>query len=209
MTVQTVRGGAAAHPVEKGRGLDFSENKATWQQGEVTQNQSSTSLALIPFPAPLPMASVVCAGCPSLGFSPFCLNTLFGGFPGPFTLSRSFSGFCIPLGGRFGIYYCCWMGTMCSHLCRSHLTELGTDCSVLVEAGRVLGSLTFSFQYSSITLVNSWCRGECTGKIMCFLNLKIEVISSYGSYDVLAQNLLILGSGSLFAMHFYACFVRL
>lgn len=82
------------------------------------------------------------------------LNTVFRVFPGSFTLSGSFSGFYIPLGGRFGICYYCWMGTVYSHLCRPHLTDTG-DCSISEETGRVLGSLTFSFPYSSKTLVNS------------------------------------------------------
>lgn len=112
-------------------------------------------LPSFPFLPPLPLASVACADCPSLGFKVFfCLNVVFRGFPGPFTLSGSFSGFYIPLGGRIGIYCCCWMGTACSHLCRSRLTHAG-DYSVSVEAGGVLGNLTFSFPYSSKTLVNS------------------------------------------------------
>lgn len=65
-------GRAAAHPVEKGRGLGFAENKAfsTWQQGEVfwLRTRAPHVLPSFPFLPPLPLASVVCAGCPSLAY---------------------------------------------------------------------------------------------------------------------------------------------
>ena len=129
------------------------------------------SVVLIPFPATT-ASSFSGVLCPSLGFSPLCLMAVLGFPPCPFVMSGSFSGFYIPLGGRFGIYCCCWVRGVYSHLCRSHLTDVG-DCSVSVETGRVLGNLTFLFPYSSKTLVNSGCREECKGKFMCFVNLKI------------------------------------
>jgi len=75
-------------------------------------------------------------------------------------MSGPFSGFYILLGGRFSICCCCWTGAVYSHLCRSHLTDLG-DCSVTVETRRVLGCLTLLFSYSSTTLVDSRCGEKC------------------------------------------------
>lgn len=155
------------------------------------------SVVLVPFPATT-ATSFSGVLCPSLGFSPLCLMAVLGFSPGPFIMSGPFSGFYIPTGGRLGIYCCCWIGAVYSHLCRSHWTDVG-DCSVSVVTGRVLGVWHSCFH----TVAKHWWiqDAEKNAKkiyVLCeFKDINYTICAE--SYDVLAQNLLILGSGSLFA----------